>query len=169
MSAAPAVSLTPVGPAEAEVLTHLFQLYLYDFSELLAFDIGADGLFAAPRPDGYWLDPRYQAFLFHAHGHLAGFAVVDSQSRLTGTPVWDMNEFFVLRRHRRAGVGGRAASAVFDRFRGAWEVRELVRNVPAQAFWRRVIGEYTGECFTEVAWDDARWRGPVQRFESVGG
>ena len=102
------------------------------------------------------------------HDDLAGFAIVDSQSRLTGAPGWDMNEFFVLRRHRRTGVGAGAAGAVFDLFPGAWEVREIVRNTPAQAFWRKVIGRYTGGRFTEEAWDDARWRGPVQRFESGG-
>lgn len=53
-----------------------------------------------------------------------------------------MSEFFVLRRLRGQGVGRRAVFALFERFRGRWEISELIRNAPAIAFWRRVIGEY---------------------------
>jgi predicted acetyltransferase len=168
MSDSPAVELTPAGPAEAPVISRLIQLYAYDFSDILDLDVGDDGLFAQKRPDAFWLDPRYRSFLIRAGGRLAGFVIVDSVSRLTGQPVWDMAEFFVLRRHRLAGVGARAAVAAFDAFRGTWEVREVARNAPAQAFWRKVIARYTGGRFIEVACDDEKWRGPVQRFENTG-
>jgi predicted acetyltransferase len=141
---------------------------LYDFSELLGLEIGDDGLFSSSQPKGYWTERRYQSFLIHAGGRLAGFTIVDSQSRITGEPLWDMNQFFVLRRHRLVGVGAGAAVAVFDSFPGRWEVREVTRNTPAQTFWRKVIGRYTDGRFEEVALDNATWQGPVQRFESCG-
>ena len=47
-------------------------------------------------------------------------------------------------------------------------MREVARNTPAQAFWRKVIARYTGGRFIEVVCDDEQWRGPVQRFESAG-
>jgi predicted acetyltransferase len=160
------VAVTPATEAHALVFGRLLQLYYYDFSEILGVDVGDDGLFSAGRADGYWLAPRYRPFLIHAGAHLAGLAVVDSQSRLTGEPLWDMAEFFVVRRHRRTGVGAGAASWLFDAFPGLWEVREVAKNTAAQAFWRRVIGEHTGGRFHEVVYDDATWRGPVQKFES---
>jgi predicted acetyltransferase len=43
-------------------------------------------------------------------------------------------EFFVLRSLRGRGIGRAAAFAVFDRFRGSWEVEELRRNEPAGRF-----------------------------------
>jgi predicted acetyltransferase len=147
-------------------MARLLQLYCYDFSEIVGLEIGHDGRFALPRPDSYWRDGRYAAFLIHAGGHLAGFAIVDSVSRLTGERVHDMNEFFVLRRHRRAGVGARAARLAFEAFPGRWEVREAALNTPAQAFWRTVIARFTGAPVDEVTLDDERWRGPVQRFVS---
>jgi predicted acetyltransferase len=171
------VDLTPVSNEERPVFTRLLQLYYYDFSELLGFDVGDDGLFTTSRAEGYWLEPRYHPFLIRAGGRLAGLAIVDSQSRLSGhdggapdtpgEPCWDMSEFFVLRRHRRAGVGARAAVAAFEAFPGRWEVRQATRNTPAQAFWREVIGRHTGGHFHEVAVDDARWHGPVQMFTST--
>jgi hypothetical protein len=45
-------------------------------------------------------------------------------------------------------------------------VREKTENLAATAFWRRVIGRYTGGRFEEVVLDDERWRGPVQRLDS---
>jgi predicted acetyltransferase len=87
-------------------------------------------------------------------------------SRLTGEPLWDMSQFFVLRKHRRRGVGERAAAMTFDAFRGRWEVREALRNTPAHEFWRSVIGRYARGRFTETMLDDERWRGPVQSFDN---
>jgi len=77
-----------------------------------------------------------------------------------------IDEFFVLRKYRRRGVGAHVARTVFDRFPGHWEVSELRENTAAQAFWRRVIGRYTGGNFREVELDSPRWRGPAPAFES---
>jgi predicted acetyltransferase len=165
------VDLTPARLEDSPALSHLMQLYCYDLSGLLELEMGDDGLFPTPaRWATYWTEPQYHPFFIRVGGRRAGFAVVDARSRLDNTACWDMSEFFVLRRHRGAGVGARAATAAFDAFRGRWEVREVVRNTPAQSFWRNVIGRYTAGRFREVMWDDARWRGPVQTFDSsLGG
>jgi len=76
----------------------------------------------------------------------------------------DISEFFVLRRHRRRGVGTEVARRVFDRYPGKWEVTQLTRNVDAQAFWRRVIGDYTGGRYDELPRPDGR--GVMQRFDN---
>ena len=144
------------------------QLYYYDFSEVLPVEIGDDGSYPFAHHRAYWSDARYHPFLIRVDGHLAGFSVVDARSRLTDEPLWDMSQFFVLRAHRAAGVGARAAAATFDALRGRWEVREVARNTAAQAFWRKVVGRYTGGRFTEVTWDDDCFRGIVQRFDNDG-
>ena len=67
-----------------------------------------------------------------------------------------MAEFFVMRKYRRTGVGTDAARAIFERFPGAWQVREEEANVGAIHFWRRAI---------PVSFDEGRWdNGPVQHF-----
>ena len=78
----------------------------------------------------------------------------------------DIVEFFVMRKYRRSGAGEAMARSVFDRFPGRWEVREIASNLPAQAFWRTIIGRYTDGRFEERTWDDEKWRGPVQFFDS---
>jgi pimeloyl-ACP methyl ester carboxylesterase len=81
-----------------------------------------------------------------------------------GTPLLFDTEFFILRRHRRRGVGTEVARRVFDRYPGKWEVTQLTRNVDAQAFWRRVIGEYTGGRYDERPRPDGR--GVMQCFDN---
>jgi predicted acetyltransferase len=154
-------------PAERGPLDALAQLYTYDLSAELGLDVADDGRFAALSVDAWLADPRAHAFLIRVDGTIAGFAVVKRRSRLDGDEsVADMAELFVLRRWRRRGVGGRAAASLFDRFAGRWEVREKAENQAATAFWRDVIGRYTGGRFEELLVDDERWRGPVQRFDS---
>ena len=145
------------------------QLYSYDWSELGPLDVGDDGRFADYALDGYWLEDWRHPFLLRVDGKLAGFALILGRSRLTGMAgVFDMAEFFVMRRYRRKGVGLAAATGAFDRFQGPWEIRQRPENVAATAFWRRVIGEYTGGKYEEVYWKDPAWTGPVQRFSTDG-
>jgi predicted acetyltransferase len=81
--------------------------------------------------------------------------------------VFDVEEFFVLRRHRRSGVGRRAAMLLWNRLPGRWIVRVSEGNRGAVPFWTRVIGEYTGGAATESTrpGDPHPWR--VFSFESV--
>jgi predicted acetyltransferase len=153
--------------ADRDTLRNLMQLYGYDFSDILGLDVEDDGRFADRPLDAYWQDAWRHPFLIRAGGRLAGFALVHQKSRLSGADdVWDMAEFFVVRRHRRAGVGREAAHRLFAQHPGRWEVRERRENVAATAFWRNAIGTYTNDRFTEQQLDDARWCGPVQSFTS---
>jgi predicted acetyltransferase len=155
--------------SEREALRNLFQLYAYDFSEILAADVDETGRFAEVRLDSYWNDDWRFPFLLRVSDHLAGFALVHHKSHLSATEgVWDMAEFFVLRKHRRGGIGTRAAHRLFATHAGEWEVRQRNANVAATSFWRSVISAYTGGSFREELIDDERWRGPVQRFTSGG-
>jgi predicted acetyltransferase len=159
--------ITPAGPDDRARLHALFQLYVYDFSEMLGFDVDEDGHFHSPALDRYWSDSRCHPFLVRADEKLAGFALVQQGSRLTSDEsVRDMDQFFVMRKYRRHGIGARAAGWLFDRFRGRWEVREKRENVVGAAFWRRVIARYTNGQFKDVVHDDEVWRGPVQYFDS---
>jgi len=156
--------------SDKKALENLFQLYAYDFSEILPLDVDEAGRFEAPPLDAYWSEPWRFPFLIRVNEHLAGFALVDRRSRLsTADDVWDMAEFFVLRGHRRAGLGMAAAHDLFSTHPGPWELRQANANAAATSFWRSVISSYTRGAFKEEVVDDERWHGPVQRFTSAGG
>lgn len=153
--------------ADPAVLRHLFEYYVYDFSELVPLDVDESGRFDVGRFERLLADPLCDAFVIRAFGKLAGFAVHEARSRITREEgVHDVAEFFVLRRYRRAGVGARAATTLFERFPGRWEVRQIAANVAATAFWRSVIAAHTSGAFTEETVDTERFRGVVHRFRT---
>ncbi len=149
------------------ILANLLQFYLYDFTEFMGWDIPDTGRFKEDDLAGCWTEPWRHPFLIRVDGKLAGFAIVDSRSALTGdTDTRDIAEFFIVRRYRRRGVGASVATWLLDHFPGKWEIRQLAQNTAATTFWRKLIDRYTGGRFEEVFWDDARWQGPVQFFDS---
>jgi predicted acetyltransferase len=81
-----------------------------------------------------------------------GFALV-MRSRMSGADEkparYRMSEFFVRKPHRRAGIGRDAATLIFDRFAGDWEIVEYMRHPGSVAFWRRVVAGYSKGQFTE--------------------
>src|SRR6516162_802430 len=96
------VHVADAGPEDRGRVLALFEMYVYDLSELLGLDVGDDGRFHAYPLDAYWSEPRRHPFLIRVDEKIAGFALVHGRSRLTGDEaVTDMAEFFVLRRYRR--------------------------------------------------------------------
>lgn len=142
------IELVSIPAAEEPILRQLFQLYAYDFSEILGADLGDTGKFDLRDLAPYWHDAWRHPFFVRVDGKLAGFVLVHSRSRLSGQAgTYDMAEFFILRKYRRKGVGERAAVEAFRRFPGAWEVRELSTNHAAVAFWRRVVTDIPAVAF----------------------
>ena len=93
-------------------------------------------------------------FLIRADGRLVGFVIVCGKGRCTRGRDWRVSDFFIANRYRRQGIGRQAALAVFDQLRGRWEIGQLPGDPAAQAFWQRVVGEYTREKFEAVMIQD---------------
>lgn len=141
-----ALTLEIATPRDATLLENLLELYIHDLSEAFpAIELGPEGRFGYPKLPLYWSEPeRRFAFLIRSGARVVGFVLVTRGSPLSDDPdVLDVAELFVLRRHRRSGVGRRAIAQVWDRFPGRWIVRVSEGNSGALPFWRDVIDEYT--------------------------
>src|SRR5690349_12970262 len=125
------IEIIKAGEAEYPVILNLAKYYYYDMAEHASFPFGPDGDFTIgdalnpfwgkPRPSREWPAAwKGSAFLARVDGNPAGFALVNEQGA-----VIDMAEFFVARQYRRHDLGRKLAYAMFDRFRGPWEVREM--------------------------------------------
>lgn len=159
-------TIASVKKEEHELLLQLFEYYLYDFSEMEHSDVDERGLFqppALPFVERHWLEPDHHALLLRVGGQPAGFALLRESSPMPESAERRfLSAFFVMRAYRRRGYGEAMARALFARFPGPWQVLEVRGNPDAQAFWRRVIGEATGNHYRE------RWlseREIVQEFE----
>lgn len=153
-------SVSQATPEERPVVRHLLQLYLHDFSEFDGEEVNAQGLYHYPWVEEYWHAPN-AAFLFKAGDHYAGFCLVDNDVLLTHSE-HSISEFFVLRKYRKSGLGRFAASQIFSSRSGVWEVAQHDSNVPAQAYWRKVIAEYSRGNYAETSLNTKEWHGPVQ-------
>ncbi len=150
--------------AEKIILRHLFELYSYDFSEFDKADVDEHGLFGYKYLDQYWAEENRHPFLIWVAGKIAGFALMQETVQAGRPSSFFMAEFFVMKKYRTQGVGEFAASYLFDSYPGEWIVSEIATNHPAQHFWRKVIGHYTGGQFEEIQADD--WDGVIQTFNS---
>ncbi len=150
------------------VLENLMHLYLYEFTGYEDLDVDDQGRFVDEHLEFYWVEPERFPFIVQVNGKYAGFVLVrDISAPGDAVCTHAIAEFFIMRKYRRLGIGRQAAWQTFDRFPGHWVVEELRENVPAQRFWRKIIGEYTGGNFQET--QRAGWDGPVQEFVTQHG
>jgi predicted acetyltransferase len=145
------IQVTSASIDEKSILRNLFELYIYDYSEYMGWDLDQHGLFGYRYLDHYWTEPNRYPFLVRADDNLAGFALVSVVDDRT-----HMSEFFILRKYRRQGVGEAVARNLFARFPGPWHVDELAQNEAAQRFWRTVIDRATGGDYLEHTSPDSR-------------
>jgi len=149
---------------DKRVLAQLLEFYRYDMCEYWPGDLNMHGEYGLA-VDRYLRNPLLSAHFFLVDGKYAGFGLVDPDVSLAGNEFW-MGQFFVMRPYRRTGVGRLGARFLFDAHRGKWEVGQMPLNLPAQAFWRRTISEYTNGNFVEHELHDARWDGFIQCFDN---
>jgi predicted acetyltransferase len=152
-------------PDDRLPIHRMLELYQHDLSDIWDQDLDLHGEY------GYELD-RFMdrsnawAYLFRCAGRLAGFALVDTRVRIAGDDFW-MDQFFVVRKYRRQGIGSMAALQVFALHPGRWQVGQMPENAAAQAFWRRLIAAHATGNYMEERLTAGRWLGCIQRFTSV--
>lgn len=164
------VVLEPARRDQKQVIANLIQLYTHDFSEHWTGgpngELGEEGLFEPyDYLDAYWTEPGRVPLLVRVDGRLAGFVLVNDHAHSGRAVDRNVAEFFIVRKHRRGGVGTTAAHAVFDLYPGTWEAAVVRRNMPALAFWRRAVSAHPKVSDIEemdVAGPD--WNGPILRF-----
>ncbi len=161
------IELLPATPDQEPILANLLELYAHDFSEFHEIELGADGRYGYKHLPLYWREPDRRPFLVRVDGNLAGLVLVKRGSELSGNEaVWDMAEFFLVRRYRRRGIGTYVAHETWRRIPGLWEVRVMESNRSAHLFWERAISVFSGKTIlsSRVEKDGKFWR--VFAFES---
>ncbi len=150
--------LKSVNDENRNCFVNLSQQYEAEFGHLTGKRPDADGLYQITLPDA-----AHEAYLAADEaGQPVGFAVVD-----TGRERFDIAEFYVIPALRKGQIGRKMAEALFDRYPGAWQIRQIEGADGAYRFWQSVIaayaaGDYTDDIEADDAWGQVR----IQRFES---
>ena len=128
------------------LLANLLELYAYDFTEFYDLDIGDNGFYGYESLPLYWTDPDRFPYLIYISNQLAGFLLVQKGPAVSdNTEVYDISEFFIMRKYKRRGAGTCAALKVWEQFKGEWQVRVLLDNERACIFWPQAIKKFTPE------------------------
>jgi predicted acetyltransferase len=163
------VVVEPAVQRDATVVGNLLELYSHDLSEAFSLELGPGGRFGYEKLPLYWSEPDRRFPFLIRRGHLlVGFVLVTRGSPASDDPdVFDVAEFFVVRRHRRCGVGRRAAFLLWSRFGARWVVRVAEANHRGCQFWASAVAEYTRGVFLETRRSDGPrgWR--VFEFSSA--
>ena len=166
------VALERATPEMSPLLGNLLELNIHELSEIFPVELGPDGRYGYPNLPLYWTEPAIRhPFLIKCGARVAGFALATRGSPAGEDPTdLDVAEFFVLRAHRRASVGRRAAFLLWDGLPGRWVVRVSEANRAGLPFWSEAIGSYTGGAFRvesrpgrPAGWRVFRFSGRLQR------
>ena len=148
------LEVIPAAPEQEPILANLLELYVHDFSEFHEVELGQDGRFGYRNLPLYWRDAERHPFLVMLDGNPAGFVLVKQGSEISGdASIWDVAECFVVRGHRRRGIGTEIAHEVWRRFPGRWEVRVMDSNHAGRRFWERAILEFSGGAVRETRFE----------------
>ena len=150
--------------SESVAVSQMLELYQHDLSDIWDQELDSEGRYGYSL-DRSWTRTDCHAFVVLVEGHYAGFALVDRATKVQGGGYW-MDQFFIVKKHRRSGAGRILAIAAFAALPGYWEVGQMPANHAAQAFWRRVIGSYTDGVYAEQTLTSGWWQGLVQCFKA---
>lgn len=133
------ITLEKVNPNDKDVFENLFQLFAYDFSELMGMDICDDGKYRGLNDmEDYYSKPNYYSYFVKVDGKFAGVAVLrfDEETNY-------FRHFFIMRKYRRKKVGQDSVHMIFKLHPGKWRVSPFDFNKPAISFWKKVFDVYT--------------------------
>lgn len=144
------------------VVQNLARFYAYDMSRYCSqayegWEFPENGLYECADFKKYLAGKGKHAYLVRINSELAGFVFVN-QLEIMPEVNWNMAEFYIVAKFQRSGIGAKIAKEVFTRFKGEWSVGVIPQNTRALLFWRKVIAEYTDNCFDEIEKNSAQLR-----------
>jgi len=135
------LELERVDSDKRATLERLLQFELYE----VGLDPGADGLIDWGEPlDRFFAGSSCVPLFLKLDGEVAGFVLLKLERELTGADGTSKGtasliaEFYVMRPHRRKGVGRHAVGLILEGFPGRWVVTTWPDAVRV-AFWRHAV------------------------------
>ncbi len=132
---------------QAPVIAQLYELYTYEMTDLVDFDINDNGFYGNDELPLYWSEPSGRhPYLIFVGKKLAGFVLIQWGSPIAAnSDVWDVSEFFIMRKFRKKGIGQFVAHQIWNKFNGTWQVRVWDNNKTAHVFWETTIEKFTNK------------------------
>ena len=138
------VKLKQIPFEEKETLKNLLEKYDYEFSLYDKLDVNNSGLYGYEDLDHYWSKENRWPYFILVDDKIAGFVMVSDKSEVRDRETsFVINEFFVMRKYQRKGIGRDIVFKILDFHKGTWQLKLHPNNLPSVHFWGKVIDEYT--------------------------
>jgi len=144
------IQIDLVRKEQKEILRNLMEKYLYEFSQYENMDVNELGLYGYDYFDLYWIEEKRNAFFIRIDKKLAGFVMVNNIDETKMNTNYSISEFFIMFKYRRLKIGTYTIKNIFKKFPGKWEITYVQKNIPANNFWNKIIGEYTNGKFEKI-------------------
>jgi predicted acetyltransferase len=135
------------------VVQNLARFYVYDMSRYCGFisqdwACPSDGLFESFDFKSYFISPEAQAFLVKIRGELAGFVLIKKigQGALS---YYRIGEFFIIAKFQGQDIAEQVAHQIWRLYSGPWELTVIPENQKALNFWRKSVGSFTANKYSE--------------------
>lgn len=133
------VILKEVLESEKSILNNLYSLYLHDLSKFTSMiDIGEDGCFHYEGLEKFWEIDGISPFFLKLDNNIIGFLLLLERPFLTKDNDFGVNDIFILNKYKGKGMGRQAIEKLFQDKKGKYFVIELLENVPAILFWKKM-------------------------------
>ncbi|QWG32542.1 GNAT family N-acetyltransferase [Bacillus mycoides] len=136
------VALQRVQESEKEILRNLYALYLHDLSKFTVnIKIGADGFFEYEDLHMLWKNDGITPCFIKMDHSIVGFLLLLERPFLKKENDFGINDIFILNQYKGKGIGKQIIENLLEEKRGQYFVIELIKNVPAVTFWKKVYRE----------------------------
>ncbi len=138
------IEVVTVNNFNENIFFNLLDKYNFELSQYELTDTNPDGLYDNDRFKKYLTNERFFAELFFAEKIPVGLAAY-SIYYSAGKKIFvnSLNEFFILHKYRRCGVGKFLVQKIFSAHNGFWKIEIHPSNVTAQMFWKNVVASYS--------------------------
>ncbi|MEK4486299.1 GNAT family N-acetyltransferase [Psychrobacillus sp. FSL H8-0484] len=137
------VSLQEVFENEKTILRNLYSYYLHDLSKFTPnLTINENGFFDYEDLNSFWTNEGISPYFIKFDGNIIGFILLLERPFLKKENDFGINDIFILNKFKGKSFGIQAVKALFECKKGKYFVIELVHNLPAVSFWRKVYKEF---------------------------
>ena len=121
------------------------ELYIYDGSQHTFLDVNGLGLYDdLDDLDLYWTEENRHPFFIKVDNRLAGFILVYNGRQIEEIESnYAIDDFFVMNKYKRQGIGKYCVKYILDNFKGKWQIWFHPNNEVGKNFWIKTIDEYT--------------------------
>ena len=133
------IELKILGENEKHILKNLWSLYVHDLSEYReTLNVLEDGTYPFPDFDLYFKEDYMHPILIKVDGKIGGFVLL-TEPPYSKVYDYGIQEFFILKKYRKKGVGTQVINKIFKTYKGNYRYLILEKNIASRSMFLKLF------------------------------